>query len=295
MKTISFNTTTAAARLSVIVYCLLFIGLPSSLKAQELQYSQSDQPVENTQNKVEGTVGLDLVSHYMWRGTDKGNITILPYAQVSWQGAFLKLHGATGISHDDPKEINISLGYKYKFNDFLTMNAGVTDYWTSGKDFEGRNLYFEWDPVKNGHQLEANLGFDFGYFQLQGYTMVWGNDFKYETLDDVENRTNGKRAWSTFIELRVPFYLGGIDWDVCAGMTPFESAYIVTPLTSIGTISLVHKEPFYSDKTSFIMASLRATKRLEIGDVKVPIFAELHTNPYMKRANFLIGVSVQPF
>ena len=78
MKTISFNTTTAAARLSVIGYCLLFIGLPSSLKAQELQFSQSNQPVENTQNKVEGTVGLDLVSHYMWRGTDKGNITILP-------------------------------------------------------------------------------------------------------------------------------------------------------------------------------------------------------------------------
>ena len=111
----------------------------------------------------------------------------------------------------------------------------------------------------------------------------------------MENRTNGTRACSTFIELRVPFYMGGIDWDVCAGVTPFESAYIVTPLTSINTLNLVHKESFYSDKASLIMASVRATKRLELGDVKVPFFEEMHTNPYMKRANFLIGFSVQPF
>lgn len=284
-------------RLLNIAIAAMLLASSSSLSAQELQYGQGYQPEqEETFNaQIEGSVGLDMVSHYMWRGTDKGNVTILPYGQISWNGAFLKLHGATGLDKDDATEINISLGYKYKFTDWFAVNIGATDYWTSGKDYEGRNLYFEWDPVKNGHQLEANLGFDFGYFILQGYTMVWGNDFKYEHLEDVENRTNGKRAWSTFIELRVPFYMGGIDWDVCAGVTPFESAYIVSPLTSINTLNLVHKEPFYSDKASLIMASVRATKRLELGDVKVPIFAELHTNPYMKRANFLIGFSVQPF
>ncbi len=242
------------------------------------------------QDKVESTVGLDLVSRYMWRGTEKGGITIIPAAKVSWKGASLKLQGTTGLDSDDPREINLSLGYKYKF-----LNVGVTDYWTSGKDMEGHNLYFEWDPVKNGHQLEANLGVDFGYFSLQAYTMVWGNDFQYNTLLDVKNRTNGKRAYSTFIELRVPFYMGGIDWDVCAGMTPFEGAYVVKPFTEISTITLVKRDEFYADKAACIMASIRATKRLEFGDMKVPIFAEMHTNPYMKRASFLVGVSVQPF
>ncbi len=283
------------SRLFTATLAALLLATTSTVTAQTLQYGQGLQQEEDTEYFVKGSVGLDLVSHYMWRGTDKGNITFLPFAKVDWMGAFLKVDGAAGLDKDDAKEINISLGYKYKFNDFFTVNVGAKDYWTSGKDFEGRNLYFEWDPVKNGHQLEANIGFDFGYFSIQGYTMVWGNDFKYESLYDVENRTNGKRAYSTFIELRVPFYMGGIDWDVCAGVTPFESAYIVTPLTTINSLNLVHKEPFYSDKASLIMASVRATKRLEFGDVKVPLFAELHTNPYMKRANFLIGVSVNPF
>lgn len=287
-------------RIKTLFICAMAYALtatPVTTMAQELQYGQGFEPEqeETFRPQVEGSVGLDVVSRYLWRGTDKGNVTILPYGQVSWNGAFLKLHGSTGLDKDDAREINITLGYKYRFADHFAINIGATDYWTSGKDFDGRSLYFEWDPVKNGHQLEANLGFDFGYFMLNGYTMVWGNDFKYEHLEDVENRTNGKRAWSTFIELRVPFYMGGIDWDVCAGVTPFESAYIVSPLTSINTLNLVHKEPFYSDKASLIMASVRATKRLELGDVKVPIFAELHTNPYMKRANFVIGFSVQPF
>lgn len=259
--------------IGIVAAALLFAATPT--KAQE---------------NIESTVGLDLVSHYMWRGTDKGGITIIPAAKVEWMGASLQLQGTTGIDKDDPREINLSLGYKYKF-----LNAGLTDYWTSGKDYEGHNLYFEWDPVKNGHQLEANIGVDLGYFSLQAYTMIWGNDFQYKTLLDVQNRTNGKRAYSTFIEVRVPFYLGGIDWDVCAGMTPFEGAYVVTPITEINSITLVKKDEFYSDKASCIMASVRATKRLEFGDVKVPIFAELHTNPYMKTANFLVGVSVQPF
>lgn len=290
---------------TLIPFMAALLAIPMTISAQRQDYAQNqgytleqanqfDQD-ENATEQVEGSVGLDLVSHYMWRGSDKGNVSILPYAKLSWRGAFLKLHGATGFDKDDAREVNISLGYKYKFNDFFTVNVGATDYWTSGKDYDGRSLYFEWDPVKNGHQLEAELGFDFGYFSLHGYTMVWGNDFKYDTLLDVENRTNGKRAYSTFIEVKVPLYMGGIDWDLSAGMTPFESAYIVEPMTQLGGVQLVTKKPFYSEKTSFIMASLRATKRLEFGDVKVPIFAEIHTNPYMKRANFIVGVTVQPF
>ena len=250
MKTIKLITTAVAA---------LMMACPSTTKAQELQYGQGFQPEqeenfdnqiegfqpeqeENFDNQIEGSVGLDMVSHYMWRGTDKGNVTILPFGQISWKGAFLKLHGATGLDKEDAKEINISLGYKYKFSDYFGVNIGATDYWTSGKDYEGRNLYFEWDPVKNGHQLEANLGFDFGLFSIQGYTMVWGNDFKYQHLDDVENRTNGKRAWSTFIELNIPFYMGGIDWD----MHKCKESYFCLYSYDYNSLISHSKMPFYT-------------------------------------------------
>lgn len=242
------------------------------------------------QDSLKAEIELDLVSHYMWRGTDKGGITILPAAKLSWKGASVQLQGTTGFDNDDPKEINLTLGYKYKM-----FNVGLTDYWTSGMDYEGHSLYFEWDPVRNSHQLEANFGVDLRWCSLQAYTIIWGNDFKYSTITDSENRTNGKRAFSTFIELRVPFYFASLDWDASVGVTPFESACIVKEGREIAGFQTMEREHFYADQTALVMASLRATKRFELGDVKVPVFAEVHTNPYMKRANFLVGVSIQPF
>ena len=262
-------------RKSLIAVAVALLTVPAAVCAQE---------------KVESTVGLDLVSHYMWRGIDKGGVTVIPTGKVSWKGASIQLQGTTGFDNEDPKEINLSLGYKLG-----PVNIGVTDYWTSGLDYEGRNIYFDWDAAKGAHRFEGNIGFTLPYFSLQAYTMFWGNDFQYKSLNDTQNRTNGKRAYSTYIELRVPFYMGGIDWDLSAGMTPFEGAYSIAPFTNINGYQIVQKEHYYAGEVSCIMASLRATKRLELGDMKVPIFAELHTNPYLKRANFVVGVSVQPF
>jgi len=237
------------------------------------------------QDTVTPEAGIDFLSHYMWRGTDKGGITIMPTAKLSWKGASVELTGTTGIESKDPKEINISLGYK-----FDKFKVGLTDYWTSGKDIMGNDVYFDWDPKQNGHQLEANFSVDFGFMILSANTIIFGNDYRYKTLEDSEKRTNGDRAFSTFIEARFPFYWQGLDWDISAGVTPFKSACYIE---SDGT--MLHRKDFYADKLALVMASVRATKRLEIGEVKTPIFAELHTNPFLKRANFLVGVSVQPF
>lgn len=251
------------------------LAMPSATKAQE---------------RLTPTVGVDFVSHYLWRGTDKGGVSIQPYGKLGWHDFSAQLWGNAGLDNDDAKELNITLGYKYKM-----LNVGLTDYWTSGKDFNGHDLYFEWDPVKNGHQLEANIGVDFGFLSLQAYTMVWGNDFKYDTMTDTQYRNNGKRAYSTYIEARFPFYAVGLDWDICAGATPFESACEVTSGPTILGLTMTEHQHFYADKASLILASVRATKRMEIGDVKMPVFVELHTNPYLKKASFFVGVSVQPF
>ena len=51
--------------------------------------------------------------------------------------------------------------------------------------------------------------------------MFWGNDHKI----------NGDRAYSTYVELSVPFRAGGLDWDVRAGITPMESAGYTTTIS----------------------------------------------------------------
>ena len=242
------------------------------------------------QENVEGSVSVDFVSRYMWRGLDMGGITLKPGAKVAWQDASFEIKGITGLDNDEAREINLTLGYQLG-----PVNIGVIDHWCTGMHQDGHETYFDWDPVKSGHRLEANLGLTLPFCSLQAYTMFYGNDFKYNTLQDTEDRVNGKRAYSTYVEPNVPFYMGGLDWDVTAGITPFESAYKIKPVYSVSGFSIVEKDYFYAGSFSCVMASVRATKRLEIGDVKVPLFAELHTNPYLKQANFLVGLRVEPF
>jgi hypothetical protein len=43
------------------------------------------------------------------------------------------------------------------------------------------------------------------------------------------------------------------------------------------------------------MATIRATKNLQFKSLKLPIYAELHTNPYLQKATFLVGISVIAF
>ena len=266
--------------------------IPGFIAAQEKTVNNNafTKLLDKASLEVEGTMSVDLVSSYMWRGIDKGGISVLPTGKISWRDFSFKIQGATGFDKDDAKEVNLSLGYQLGL-----ANFGITDYWTSGLDKDGRNIYFDWDSANGGHRFEANAGITLPYLSLQAYTIFWGNDFKYNSRLDTENRTNGKRAFSTYIELCVPFYMAGFDWNLSAGFTPFESAYNIVPVDTNSELPYVEKKYFYGGGPSCVMASLRATKRLEFGDIKVPIFGEFNTNPYMKRAGFIVGLTIEPF
>ena len=234
------------------------------------------------QDEVKATVSTDVVSRYMWRGQDRGGLSIQPTGQVSWKGLSLSAWGSAGLNSDDAHEIDLTLGYQNS-----GFNIGVTDYWMTGVDPEDR--YFYYSETNTAHQFEANLGYTCKYFTLQGYSIFWGNDFKKD----------GERAYSTYIEVGVPFKLGGVDWMVRAGITPMESAghYEVKTVTSQLLGNMLVSVPVYDYAEGFAcnMASLRATKNLFFGDIRIPIFAELHTNPYLQTARLVFGVSVIPF
>lgn len=244
--------------------------LPTTLMAQE-----------NDNNDVEAYVQASLVSHYMWRGIDMAGISIQPEAGVSWRGLSLTAAGSAGFDKDDLQEIDLNLNYqKWGFN------IGVTDYWSTGIDEKNRYFYYAED--KTPHQFEANIGYSCKYGSLQAYTMFWGNDFK----------ANGDRAYSTFIELSVPFRAAGLDWDVRAGVTPMESAgtkTIIVPEGAIEGFGIIQYDYFYGGKFTCNMASIRATKTLAYKNVKIPVFAELHANPELKTARFLVGINLVAF
>ena len=41
------------------------------------------------QKRVEGSVSADVISHYIWRGQDRGGFSVQPTMSLGWQGLSL--------------------------------------------------------------------------------------------------------------------------------------------------------------------------------------------------------------
>jgi len=52
---------------------------------------------------------------------------------------------------------------------------------------------------------------------------------------------------------------------------------------------------FYGNGFTCNLVSARVTKTFHYKSMQFPIYAELHTNPYLQKANFLVGISVVAF
>ena len=249
--------------------------LPTSASAQE---SDNDW----TELDFTATVSANLVSRYMWRGIDNAGPSFQPELELGWKGLSLNISGSTPLQKNDGiQDLDVTLGYS-----LYGFNIGVIDYWTADVDPRNRYFYFGGE-TECPHQLEANIGYSCEYGSLQAYTMFYGNDYKID----------GKRAYSTYIELSVPFTLGGLDWKASVGVTPFESAGTTHEeeiINEKGKKQIVNRGDWmYGESFTCNMASIRATKELEFKHFNVPVFVELHTNPYLQRANIVLGVAIK--
>lgn len=217
----------------------------------------------HAQENIETTISGDVVSSYIWRGLDAGSISLQPTLGIAYKGLSLTAWGSYGLTDpDDTKEFDLTLGYTIG-----GLNIGVTDYWFSeGLDPDGR--YFKYDAHGTNHLFEANIGYDFGFASLQWFTNFAGNDGVNK---------DGKRAYSSYFEVSVPFKLAKVDWTATAGAVPFATDFYGT--TGFAVTNL----------------SLRATKNIKITDsFSVPIFGQVTGNPCSQKAYLVLGFTLQP-
>ena len=144
------------------------------------------------QDRVEATVQADVVSQYIWRGQDLGDVSLQPTLGLAYKGLSLTAWGSVGLSDpDDTKELDLTLAYKVG-----GLNIGVTDYWFNAPN----DRYFCYAAHETSHVFEANIGYDFGPVAVQWYTNFAGND---------GFNKSGKRAYSSYVEASAPFRLAG--------------------------------------------------------------------------------------
>jgi hypothetical protein len=214
------------------------------------------------QNNIETTISADFVNEYIWRGLKLGDISVQPKLGVGYKGLSLTAWGNYGLSNvDDSKEFDLTLDYTIK-----GFSIGITDYWFSkGQDPDSR--YFKYDAHGTNHVFEAYAGYDFSFASVKWFTNFAGNDYNM----------NGKRDYSCYAEVNVPFRLAAVDWTGSAGVVPFKSSM------------------YRTNGFAVTYLSLRANKEIRITDTfTVPIFGQVAADPCTQNAYLVVGLTLRP-
>ena len=213
----------------------------------------------SAQDEVETTIGADIVSQYIWRGQELGDVSLQPTLGIAYKGLSLTAWGSIGLSNkDNTKEFDLTAAYATG-----GFHIGVTDYWFNTPN----ERYFAYSAHETSHVFEANVGYDFEIASLNWYTNFAGNDGVNK---------DGKRAYSSYFEANVPFKLAACEWTATIGAVPYATS-------------------FYSDANGFAVTNIgiKATKDIKVNDhFSIPIFAGITANPSTEKTFFIFGVSL---
>ena len=200
-------------------------------------------------------VNADFVSSYMWRGMKNGNASIQPSIGFNIGGFTISAWGSSEFNNSN-NALDLSLEYEVE-NWLFTF----TDYFTQDEDdsFD----YFNYKAHTTGHCFDAGVTYTFEDrfpLSISWFTMVAGDDFK----------ENGKRAWSSYIELSYPIYIRGIELSFELGITPWEG--------------------MYADKFNVNNIAINASKELQISSkFALNLFTQLGFNPVENKTYFVAG------
>jgi len=144
-----------------------FLMVPLNLKAQE---EESSSPF---------SLGGDLVSSYLWRGTQFGTgPAIQPYLEVAFGNFSIGGWGSYSFGNSSFAEADIYLSYGFDFG----LSVGLTDYYFPGTE------YFDYSSESGSHSFELNLGYEIKGFSIAanyifneaGSAGSAGNDMYFE-------------------------------------------------------------------------------------------------------------------
>ena len=246
----------------LILFALIFCLLNNSiLNAQE----------ESTEEENPFSISCDLMSRYVWRGTDfGGSPSIQPGIEYSKGGLTVGTWGAFTTNLPGVQETDLYLSYTLKEKFSLTF----TDYFFPDETNPNFN-YFDYRDETTGHVFEATASFNgtekFPLTVLVAAN-VWGADARKINADG----TTGSIQYSTYTELAYSFkYL-----DVFMGFN------LTDPDENVGETG------FYGDSFGVVNLGISATKEIKITNVfKLPLTVSLITNPQAEKIFMVAGFS----
>lgn len=204
---------------------------------------------------VEG--GVDLVSHYIWRGLDLGHKPSLqPGLTASWKNFTLGYWGAYRIAGSGVHETDF-----YLEKTIGPVTFSIWDYWSASDSIP--NNYFDYSKNSTSHQFEAQVLLSGGEklpFNLLGCYNFYGAD----------------PSKSIYLELQYLHTFGTVDTQVFAGFQP--------------------KGEFYASGAAFVNLGCSATKTFQLSKKwDLPVSLSLIANPDSKNVYVVGGVTLFSF
>jgi len=217
------------------------------------------------------SVSCDLMSRYVWRGTDFGaSPSIQPSFEYNKYGVSVGAWGAYTMNLSGGQEADLYLGYT--FNDIVSVT--LNDYFFPNEVVEYK--YFNYKNTTTGHIFEISISFN-GTEKLPLKvllaTNVWGADAKRLESDGVSVSGN---QFSTYAEIGYIFKEVNI----------FMGANFTNPDEARGELG------FYGNTYGIVNLGISTTKNIQLTEkFSLPLTISLITNPQAEKIYLVAGIS----
>ena len=228
---------------------------------------------ENTKKKDTLTIGVDLMSRYVFRGTQLGGASpsIQPNLAYTRGKLSIGLWGAYAINQTAAsQEADFYVSYA------ITKNIGiaVTDYFFPTDD--GNYKYFDYDKLTTGHLLEASVSYS-GTEKLPLSVLLATNFYGSDPIRLNADGTRKGIQYSSYAEVGYAFN----KFDAFIGFN------LTKPNENLG------ESGFYGNTFGVVNLGLTAEREVKITKTfDLPLTFSLITNPQAQKIFFIFGISL---
>ena len=227
---------------------------------------------QTTKSKDTLTMGVDLMSRYIFRGTDVGgNVpSIQPHLEYTTGKLSLGLWGAYATSSTGSQEADIYATYNFSDKIGITL----TDYYFPTDD--GQYHYFDYRKNTTGHLFELNLHYT-GGDKLPLNFLIATNFYGADALRLNPDGSKKDIQYSTYAELSYSFkYFDG-----------FIGLNLTDPDENLGETG------FYGDTFGVVNLGITAHKKIKASSTfELPLSFSLITNPETQNIFLVLGISL---
>ncbi len=241
---------------------------------------------EEKSTEIDFSVGSDVVSRYVWRGTDYSmSPSIQPAIEMSTSGFAVGFWGSYSFTGFMGPELDFYLSYTF-LDEMLTVT--VTDYFFP-TEAVATNRYFIYEEDRTGHIFEGSISFN-GTENLPLSLMVAANFYGDDArkINDDPNSPDFNTAegiqYSTYIELGYSMDVKETALEFFAGFTPNK------PADADAATGYIGESGFYGHTMGFVNLGLTASKEINITEqYSLPVYTSVIFNPMAENAFLVFG------